>query len=306
MLRKAVVFGGGGFVGSAVVDALLKHNVEVCAVVKPGFWESPAAFRLGKDLPVVECDLREVSGLREKLPFRSADVFYQLAWEGNSGDAMLDPHLQLQNVGWQLDSIFLASELQCEKWIGAGTISQDELKTPEGRNSQGDRHRIFRTAALTTEYMGQSAAFQCGLEFLWPIISNVYGEGELIPRLITTLMRSLLEDRPMPLSTGEQLYDFIYRSDAGEAYYCLGEAGRPGVRYNISGGEPKALRSFLEELRDVAAPGAELQLGARASGGVSLDYSSFDISTLRRDTGFAPAVSFEAGVSRLKEWMLRH
>ena len=305
-MNKAVVFGGGGFVGSAVVDALLAHGVEVCAVVKPGFWDSPEAFRLRRDIPVVECDLREVSGLKRKLPFQSADVFYQLAWEGNSGDAMLNPQLQLQNVGWQLDSISLASELQCEKWIGAGTISQDELKTPAGRASQGDRHRIFRTAALTTEYMGQSVAHQYGVQFLWPIISNVYGEGELIPRLITTLIRALLNDMPMPLSSGEQLYDFIYRADAGEAYYRIGKSGIQGSRYNISGGKPKALRSYLEELRDIVAPGAELQFGARAGGGIQLDYSSFDISTLQKDTGFEPAVSFEMGISRLKEWMLRH
>lgn len=303
-MERAIVFGGSGFVGSSVVEALLSHGIEVCAVVKPGFEESLEQFRL-KDLNaiIVECDLREVSQLRNRLPWNYADAFYQLAWEGLSGEVMTDYSVQLMDVRWMLDSIVSAAELGCKKFVGAGTISQDELHIQSGRMYQNDRHRIFRTAALTCEYMGQSVANDHNIEFVWPIISNVYGEGEIIPRLVTTFVQKLLRHETMPLSSGTQNYSFIHRHDAGEAFYLLGKYGIPYRRYNIAGSEVRQLCDYLKQIRDIVAPGMDLQLGQRQESGVPLDKNSFDIKTLSEDTGFAPKISFAEGIKKLADWL---
>ena len=169
---------------------------------------------------------------------------------------------------------------------------------------QSDRHRIFRCAALTCEYMGPSVACSCGeIDFIWPIISNVYGEGELTPRLVTTLIRKLLQGESMPLGTGTQNYDFIYLSDAGEAFYLLGEFGKPGRRYNIASGEGRLLKDYLTQVRDVVAPGCTLRLGENPSDVFFLEKSSFDISTLREDTDFSPEVPFAEGIRRTARWI---
>lgn len=304
-MKRAIVFGGGGFIGSALVKSLLAHGVETCTVVKPGFADGPAAFRLaGVDVPIVECDLRAVKDLPGRLPWKGADVFYQLAWDGLSGEKMLDYDLQLWNVTWMMEAIAVAAQMKCSKFVGAGTISQDELSTPEGRAYQGDRHRIFRCAAQMCQLMGPGVAAEHSIEFIWPIVSNVYGEGELTPRLITTLVRKLLRGEEMPLSDGTQPYDFIYLTDAAEAFYLIGEKGRSGRRYNVASGHVCPLREYLMAARDVVAPGAELLLGARPSGGVPLTPKSFDTEELFEDTGFRAAVDFKAGIARLARSMM--
>lgn len=303
-MKRAIIFGGSGFIGSAIVKALLKHDMEVCAVVKPGFEHSPERFRLdGLNVPIAECDLRNTANLKEIIPWETADVFYQLAWDGLDGAKIEDYALQLQNVKWTLDSIAAAASLGCKKFIGAGTISQDELKLPEEKQQHADRHRFFRCAAWTCEYMGMSAAAEYGIDFIWPVISNVYGEGEVNPRLITTLIRSLLNDETMPLSAGTQKYDFIYASDAGEAYYLLGKYGRANRRYNVSGGNARPLKEYLQQIHKIVAPNVRLGLGDRHDAAVSLTDDSFDISTLREDTGFEPRISFAAGIKRTSDWI---
>lgn len=304
-MDRAIVFGGSGFIGHAIVKKLVEHQVDVCAVVKPGFSDSPERFRLKSlNIPIVECDLRNVRSLPELLPWKKADVFYQLAWEGLSGDELTDYTLQLKNVEWVLNSIVVAAELGCQKFVGAGSISQDELSVPEGQMRQSDRHRIFRCAAQACEYMGASVASECGgIDFIWPIISNVYGEGELTPRLVTTLIQKLLRGETMPLSSGMQNYDFIYLSDAGEAFYLLGKSGKPGRRYNIASGESRALKDYLMIVRDIVAPNSVLKFGENPSDVFFLEKSSFDISILREDTGFFPKISFREGVQRTVKWI---
>lgn len=303
-MERAIVFGGGGFVGSAVVEALLAHGVEVCAVVKPGFWESEEAFRLrGLSALVAECDLRETRQLKGRLPWDRADVFYHLAWDGLSGDRMTDVRLQISNIQWMMDAVEAAAALGCGKFIGAGTISQDELRTPEGRACQNDRHRVFRCAAQCCEDMGRSVAHGCGIEFIWPILSNVYGEGELSPRLITTLIRKLLRGERMELSEGRQPYDFIYRADAGEAFYRIGERGKQDRRYRVASGICRPLREYLTEVQKLVAPDVDLRFGGRTGNLFFLGADSFDSSTLVEDTGFCPRFSFAEGIERTARWI---
>ncbi len=292
--------------GSAVVEALLAHGVEVCAVVKPGFWQSKEAFRLqGLSVPVVECDLREMQQLKDRLPWDKADVFYQMAWDGLSGERMVDAQLQIDNIQWMMDAIKAAAALDCKKFIGAGTISQDELRMPEGRAYQNDRHRIFRCAAQCCEDMGQSVAYEQGIEFIWPILSNVYGEGELSPRLITTLIRKLLRGESMELSAGTQPYDFIYRADAGEALYQIGKCGRQDRRYRIASGRCHPLREYLIEVQSLVAPNVALEFGGRTAHVFFLGADSFDIATLKEDTGFCTKFSFAEGIERTVRWIRR-
>lgn len=303
-MKRAIVCGGAGFVGSAVVSALERHGVDVCAVVPPDFATGSERFRLEhSQAAIVECDLRELHTLKNRLPWDSADVFYQLAWEGLSPQKITDWSLQLQNIGWNMNAIVVAASLGCKAFVGAGTISQDELATVEGRQYQQDRHRVFRVAAQACEDMGRSVAMEQGISFLWPIISNVYGEGELLPRLVTNLCKNLLRGDSVALSAGTQLYDFIYHSDAGEAFYRIGEFGKVDRRYNISSGAPRPLREYLCQLRDVVAPGAALDFSALPFSGIPLPRESFDTTALMEDTGFVPSVSFSDGVARVRDWL---
>lgn len=306
-MKRAIVFGASGFVGSAVVKALLNHDIDVCAVVKPDFMHSAEKFRLdGLNVPTIECNLQDTARLKEIIPWKRADVFYQLAWEGLGGVMIEDYTLQLQNVKWTLDSIVAAAELGCKKFVGAGTISQDELNIPEGRQNHADRHRFFRCAALACEYMGQSLAVDCGIDFIWPIVSNVYGEGELNPRLITTLIRKLIQGETMPLSAGTQKYDFIYSSDAGEAFYLLGKYGKANRRYNVSGGNARPLKEYLQQVGKIVASNVRLDFGGRNDAAISLTDDSFDISSLKDDTGFEPRISFAEGIKRTADWIKMH
>ena len=79
----------------------------------------------------------------------------------------------------------------CQKFVGAGSISQRELLEKTDQLSQYDKHRVYKTAKQACEYMGRSVAQEHGITFIWPLITNIFGVGEFSNRLINSMIQLL-------------------------------------------------------------------------------------------------------------------
>ena len=303
MMKKAIVAGGAGFVGSAVVRELLLRGFDVTVVVRPGFDGSKNQRLNGLNVHIVECNINDIFLLLELLPDRGYDTWYQFAWDGLFNEPLLDYSIQVNNVKCTMDAIVTAKELGCERFIGAGSISQYELRTLEGQINIHDKHRVYKTAKLACEYMGCSVASREGIKFFWPIITNIFGEGEESPRLINTMIKNLLAGKRQLLSEGNQIYDFIHISDAARAFADIGERGAEYRTYVIGSGAAKPLREFLVELRDIVSPESDLGFGEMPFNGIYLPQEDYDIAPLSKDTGFSPQLTFAEGIQRTKDWI---
>jgi nucleoside-diphosphate-sugar epimerase len=306
-MKKAVVSGAAGFVGSAITRSLIKKGVTVTAVVFPGYFETKnhevRNLLDGLKIQIIECDIKNISNLQDLILDKNIDVYYNFAWDGLSDESIIDYTTQIMNIKYLMDAIVIAAKLGCKKFIGAGTISQYELRTFEGQLKQNDRHKIFRTANQACEYMGCSVAHDNNIQFFWPIITNIYGEGEVSPRLINTMIRNLLDGKRQVLSRGEQLYDFIHIEDAANAYYLIGERGKEFENYVIGSGNARPLKEFLCILRDIVNSNVELGFGELPFNGIYLPKEAYDTTVLERDTGFKPQIAFEEGIRRTAVWI---
>lgn len=303
-MKKAIVCGGAGFVGSGLVKELLTQKVEVWVIDRKGF--TSQKHRL-EGLPVhcVECDLQEIQNISALISEHDIDVWYQLAWDGLFNEPLIDYKRQIPNIKYVMDAIVAAKQMGCRKFIGSGSISQYELTIPEGRSAVGDKHKIYKTAKLACEYMGEVVAQQQGIDFIWPIFTNIFGVGETSNRLINSMIRNLQQGKHQSLSEGNQIYDFIYITDAARALYLIGEKGRSGGHYVLAGGDARPLKEFLITLRDVVAPDAELGFGEMMFNGIYLPVEMYSIEELTKDTGFIPEVPFAEAIRLTAEWIKR-
>ncbi len=305
-MKRVIIGGAAGFIGNAVARRLIDQGVHVVAVVKPGTSQSAEAFRL-KDLDatVIECDLKEIENLPKLINVQGYDAFYQFAWDGVDKEAFADYERQIDGIRWMIKSVEAASALRCRKFIGAGSVTQLELLYQEGRFFTEDRHKYFRAAQLASEIMGRAVAREKGIQFIWPIIINVYGEGEIAPRLVNSMIRNLLAGKHQSFSPGEQMYDFVHIQDAAKAFCLLGEKGREDSQYIIGSGTARPLKEYLAIIRDVVAPEIKLGLGELEFHGLEMTEDMLNIDSLTKDTGFKPEITFEAGIRRTLEWIKR-
>ncbi len=298
-MKKAIVVGGAGFVGNAIVRELLANGVEVTVVERPGFLSAPTKGRLaGQDVRIVECDISESQSLLTLIPERGFDAYFYFAWTDLFGPGLTDYIEQISNLRWTVDAVNTAADLGCKTFVGAGSISQYELLYEKDHANPEDKHRVYKTAKLACQYMGDSVAAQKGITFCWPIITNVFGPGEKTPRLVNSMIRRLQAGQRQSLSEGSQLYDFIYIDDAALALRLIGEKGKSGRVYTLASGNVQPLRNFLMELRDIVAPNAELGFGEMPFNGINLPVELYSIEALQQDTGFAPQVSFAEAIRR--------
>lgn len=298
-MKKALVTGANGFVGSALVRELVMNNVEVIALDRDGCNNN-----IPENVRFVAHELSESSKLADIIPDRDIDVFYHFAWVGSAGPARADTALQLNNAQWTVDCLRVAKDMDCKKFVCAGSIMEHETISAAFRqgNKPGAGY-IYGSGKLVAHTMCMSVAAQIGIDLCWAKITNAYGAGELSPRFVNTTIRKIINDEPLQFTSGTQNYDFVYIDDVARAFYLIGENGKPFCHYLIGSSDAKPLREFVLEMKAALAPDKEFVFGDVPFTGVNMPLSDFDCSITEKDTGFRATIPFGEGVKKTMDWI---
>lgn len=298
-MKKALVTGANGFVGSAVVRELLANNIEVTALDREGCnGNIPEAARF------VPFDLGSLSDVTPVLKELRPDIYYHLAWFGMNGATRGDASIQLKNAEWTLAALRQAHEIGCKRFVGAGSIM--EYETYEAVLSQGNRPGSaysYGAAKLAAHTLCMVEAQKLGMDIVWAEITNAYGVGENSPRLINSTLRKIIAGETPEFTSGTQYYDFVYIDDTARAFRLIGENGKPFCHYLIGSSNAKPLKEFILEIQKAVAPDMDFIFGNVPFTGVNLPLESFDCSLTEKDTGFKAEISFEDGIKRTMDWL---
>ena len=296
-MKSAIVTGANGFVGKAVVEALRSNGVEVFTVSHSG--------QLSTDDHSIVCDMDNYSELPGFFGKVTPDVFYHFAWQGTSGKVRSDEKIQLKNVEGTCAAVRAAARIGCKRFVFASSIMEYEVDSTIKAQKNPNISDIYSTAKLTADYMARIIAADLKIEYISSLISNIYGPGEKSVRLINSCIKKLINGEHVSLSPCNQLYDFIYISDAANMFAAIGDKGVPGKVYYIGNTTVKPLKEFMTEMRDVVSPGTELGFGELPFNGVSLTYDEFDKRSVYEDTGIEPSVPFAEGIRLTKEYIMK-
>lgn len=299
-MKYVIVTGANGFIGKTLVNALLEKEYRVVAL--------DICFDdvlLNDDrVTCINVMNKETTVLGEEIPHQKYSCFFHLAWAGTSGVERADYVVQLNNVKLTCDYIKLCSEIGCKRVVYASSIN--EMETYEYLQSDDVEPvggYIYGTGKLSAHLMGETVAKLNGVEFIPVIITNIYGVGEKSARMIYTSINKLVHKEHCSFTAGYQTYDFIYITDAINSIIAVAEKGKAFNRYYIGSGEPKPLREFLLEMRDIVDPEAEIGLGDIPFKGVDISYSQFDLKKVEKDTGYKNQIPFAEGIRMTAEYI---
>lgn len=301
-MKKVIVTGANGFIGTALCRELSNQGISVIAVVR-NEEENISNIENLKGLRVVYSDLSEFKKLHKKISDRDVDVLYHLAWVGSAGSLRGNSEVQFNNIRYTCDTVEACSKMNCKRFVFASSIMEYEIEVLMATDATPGINTLYSSAKVSADYMARTIAGSLEVDYIRAVISNIYGPGELSPRLVNTSIRKLLKGEHCAFSAGEQTYDFIYIDDAAKTFVAIGEKGVTNRTYYIGSQNPKPLKDFLCELRDQVDPNIEIGLGEIPFNGVSLTYDEFNVYAVKEDTGFVPTVSFAEGIKSTIKWI---
>lgn len=290
---KAIVTGANGFIGQKLVNELLKNDYEIIAL-DICFNEKLIN---NKNVTCINVLNKDIFDLKNEMPIGNYDCFFHLAWVGTSGSMRADYDVQLKNVKITCDYIKFCKEIGCKRIIYASSINEIETyEYLQSDNIDPVGGYIYGAGKLAAHLMGETIAKLNNIEFIPVIITNIYGVGEKSARLIYTSIKKLINGEHCSFTDGYQMYDFIYLTDAITSIVEISKKGKPFNRYYIGSGNPKPLREFLIEMKNIVNPNAEIGLGDIPFKGLSVDYNQFDLKKVEIDTGYKNQISFTEGI----------
>ena len=300
MDKPVVITGATSMIGSAILEECLMRGVpRVYAVVRP---DSPNASRVIEDSRVipVECPADRYAEL-PSLVTEPCGAFFHVAWLATGAGRNADVAAQARNVAVTVCAVEAAAQLGCRIFIGAGSQAEYGVMSP-GPTGPDDPVNPVQAYGVAKYAAGKLAAMRAemlGISCAWVRVFSVYGKYEKPSTLVQTAVRKLSAGEGMFLTPAENNWDFLYSEDAGRAFCDIADHASGIKVYCLGSGESRPLRSYVEELRDIVDPDAELRFGALPyPGGAGLDLWA-DISMLTEDTGWVPRISFKEGVSRM-------
>lgn len=304
-MKNAVLTGVTGSIGHALVDELLERGYHCYLLCRP---DSPRNASIKKDdrIHIVIADLSELhtDRVREELP-SSCTAFFHLGWISPFGPERNNMVVQTKNIEYTIDAVHLARDLGCKVFVGAG--SQAEYGRVEGDLS--DKTPTFPEngygmAKLCAGAMSRVECEKYGIKHIWGRILSVYGPYDANYTLISTAIIKLLRNEETAFTEGEQLWDYLYSKDAAWIFaeLALGN-GQDGGVYCLGSGTQRRLKDYLNVIKDMIDPEAEMGLGKLPYNDKQVMFLRADTENLEKHIGFKPRYSFEEGIAETIAWM---
>jgi UDP-glucose 4-epimerase len=306
---KALVTGGGGFIGSNVVRALLErgHDARVLDNFSTGQRANLAG--LESDVQLVEGDLRSYE--RVHAAVRGAEVVFHQGALPSVPRSVQDPLTTTAvNVEGTLNVLLAARDEGVRRIVNASSSSVygNTGALPRVETQAPDPISPYAVAKLAAERFCTSFSRVYGMEIVSLRYFNVFGPYQdptsqyaaVVPRFI----RAIADGEPVTIyDDGEQSRDFTFVDNVVAANLLAADApGIGGEILNVATGSSVTVNALADTISEMLGKPVEKTYEPAREADVRASWA--DVSEARRLLGFEPEVEFEDGLRRTAIYLL--
>jgi nucleoside-diphosphate-sugar epimerase len=296
MSARILITGAGGFVGAAVVKAALVEGHQVVAVVRN---DKSRLAAVADRVSLRTVDLADRAAMEALLGSARPDIVVHSAWEGVGG-ASRSSDIQFENIRTTIALADAAIAAGTRKFVGIG--SQAEYGRYDRRIVESDLPQptmLYGAAKLAANHLVAQRCRDAGVAFAWLRLFSVYGPGDNSNWLIPSTAASLVRGKAPLCTAGTQEWDYLHIDDVAAGVLAAATTEEATGVFNLSSGDPVAVRTIVEMLRDIAAPGLNLTFGGIPFGPDQIMHLEGDNIRLREATGWSVQVPFGEGLRQV-------
>ncbi len=308
MSIRYVVTGGAGFIGSALVRALLEREDGEVAVLDNLLTGNEENLReVASRIEFHRADIRDYTATAKAVA--GASAVFHLAAIPSVPRSIDDPVPSHEvNIDGTFNVLRACAEAKVRRVVYAASSSAygDTDELPKVETMIPRPKSPYAAQKLMGEYYCSVFDSCFGLECVALRFFNVYGPrqdpGSPYSGVLSLFMKALLaRERPVIFGDGEQSRDFTYVEDVTAlAIQAAGARGVSGKVYNAGNGNRYTLNEVWEALQKIEGVSIPARYGPPRAGDVH--DSQADTRAACVELGHAPRFSLEDGLRRTLEW----
>lgn len=325
-LKKVLITGGAGFIGSHVVRRFVQQYpqyqiINLDALTYAGNLENLTDIAQAPNYHFEKgtiCDLEFVTSIFDKYHI---DTVIHLAAESHVDRSIHDPLAFVQtNVMGTATLLQVAKKAWQDNLDGKlfYHVSTDEVYGSLGEtgffyeDTPYDPRSPYSASKAGSDHMVMAFYHTYHLPVVISNCSNNYGPNHFPEKLIPLAIHNILQKKALPIyGKGENVRDWLFVVDHARAIDVILHQGRLGETYNIGGHNEYKNIDLIRLLCEVmdrklghpSGTSAQLITFVTDRAGHDLRYA-IDASKLEHELGWKPSVTFEEGLSLTIDWYL--
>ncbi|MBV9303132.1 MAG: GDP-mannose 4,6-dehydratase [Acidobacteriaceae bacterium] len=314
-MKRALVTGAAGFIGSHLVDSLLSENWSVTAVDNfDAFYareikqRNIAGHRDFKNYSLIELDICDRAALHA-LGAGDYDVIVHLAAKAGVRPSILDPfaYQQVNVIGTQ-NVLELARMCGVRQFVLASSSSVYGVN-PNVPWQESDHVLLpispYASTKVSTELLSHVYWHLYGIRIMALRFFTVFGPRQRPDLAIHKFARLIAERRPVPIyGDGSTSRDYTYVADIVEGVRAAMEYDKTGYEiFNLGNNQAISLLEMVRTIGDAFSLKPLLEFAPEQPGDVP--QTRADISKAQVFLGYHPVTSFKEGIRTFAEWFER-
>jgi UDP-glucose 4-epimerase len=297
-MKRVLVTGAAGFIGSHTVDFFLKKNFFVIGIdnLSTGRLSNLFHLKKNKNFKFKKVDILK---LNEKSFPSDIEYVIHLAGLGDIVPSIKNPKKYFEvNVNGTLNLLSYLNLRSCKKFVYAASSSCYGIaKTPTAEN-----HKISpQYPYALSKYLGEVISMHWHKVYGFPVnsirIFNAYGPRSRTSGAYGAVMgifiKQLLKKKPFTIvGNGNQKRDFLYVTDLAEAFYKAAISQHVGKIWNAGSGNSKSI-NYLANLLNLNKISRKIFLPKRPG---EPEITFANINKIRTDLKWEPKIKFEEGI----------
>ncbi|MBA3972472.1 MAG: SDR family oxidoreductase [Bacteroidetes bacterium] len=310
--KTFLVTGGAGFIGSNIVEYLLKYNAQKVIVLddlSTGFEEIIKSFLTLSNFQFIKGDICNINDCVKACV--GVDYVFHQAALGSVPRSIKNP-IATHNVNATgfINVLLAARDANVLRVVYASSSSVygDSKALPKIENNIGKQLSPYAVSKMTNELYGEIFAKTYDMEIIGLRYFNIFGprqnpKGEYaaaIPLFINALLKG---QSPALNGDGEQTRDFTFVSNAVQANIKAMFAEQiktQGAIFNIAVGERVSLNKLISVLKELT--GSLVDPIYREDRPGDVRDSLADITKAQASLGYDPKIKIEEGLKYTLEW----
>lgn len=301
---KCLVLGGGGFIGSHVVDKLLDAGHQARIFERP---RVPRYRTLpGGSAEWIEGDFQNAAVVREAL--EGIDTLIHLVSTTLPKTSNDDPVFDVQsNIISTLRLFELAVEAQVRRIVfisSGGTVYGTPTMLPIRESHPTEPRVSYGIVKLAIEKYLALFYAQHGIDYVVLRVANPYGERQRVDiaqGAVAVFIDRAVRKLPIEIwGDGSAVRDYVHVEDVARAFIRAVEYVGPPCLLNIGSGIGHSLNDLLDQLEAMLDRRVERRYSPPR--GLDVPSNVLDISRAREQLGWEPRISLEDGFRRTIAW----